>query len=652
MPAACLSGNRPLVCPVSLSPSLSPALRFLSCGAALRSQAPDALDASREVYLGAVFAASIALRGSSLGSCLLSTEGLESPLVNELAATLPWVTVKAWAWRRPTHFNLLEAACIYRLTCILARRSPPGLRFCCLDLRLQRRKVLSPEGPFPLRCSCSRPTQASRRLCCLWTLPASALHPSRGAKIPPPGDGFLSDEWTWPQIRSLSALPRLRRWAATWVRFVLVLSSYRPCVGGSYREHRSYRTFVPSPLDFDATLGFPGEGPSCSSLFSVAALFWLSFVGFQGWFVQGAPPLLSHGLPVPTAGDQNRAEKRQYLELPQGRAVEPKTRQRREALWQTFLEWLDANGVERGIFLHTEGLIDIDTINTILARYGRALYQAGKPYSHFSETLNGFSSRVPKLRRLLQPAWDVCFAWRKAEPSEHHTAMPWQVLFSLVSVSLLWGWPLVGAALALAWGGLLRIGEVLTAKRSDLTLPKDIDFAASFALLSIGEPKTRFRAARHQSVKVDHPDILEVLDLCYGRLPPSSRLWPFSGQTLRSRFRQLCGALRLPSSPGAGRPHLELASLRAGGASWMMLVSEDAERIRRRGRWLNSRVMEIYVQEVTALQFMPVQIDETKFRIRVALESYKQVLQTASFLSGIGVPPQHWFFLYSAGMRA
>ena len=474
----------------------------------------------------------------------------------------------------------------------------------------------------------------------------------RGAKIPPPGDGFLSDEWTWPQIRSLSALPRLRRWAATWVRFVLVLSSYRPCVGGSYREHRSYRTFVPSPLDFDATLGFPGEGPSCSSLFSVAALFWLSFVGFQGWFVQGAPPLLSHGLPVPTAGDQNRAEKRQYLELPQGRAVEPKTRQRREALWQTFLEWLDANGVERGIFLHTEGLIDIDTINTILARYGRALYQAGKPYSHFSETLNGFSSRVPKLRRLLQPAWDVCFAWRKAEPSEHHTAMPWQVLFSLVSVSLLWGWPLVGAALALAWGGLLRIGEVLTAKRSDLTLPKDIDFAASFALLSIGEPKTRFRAARHQSVKVDHPDILEVLDLCYGRLPPSSRLWPFSGQTLRSRFRQLCGALRLPSSPGAGRPHLELASLRAGGASWMMLVSEDAERIRRRGRWLNSRVMEIYVQEVTALQFMPVQIDETKFRIRVALESYKQVLQTASFLSGIGVPPQHWFFLYSAGMRA
>ena len=61
--------------------------------------------------------------------------------------------------------------------------------------------------------------------------------------------------------------------------------------------------------------------------------------------------------------------------------------------------------------------------------------------------------------------------------------------------------------------------------------------------------------------------------------------------------------------------------------------------------------MEIYVQEVTALQFMPVQTDDTKTRIRIALENYRLVLQTALFLNGIGVPPQHWFFLYATGMR-
>ena len=128
--------------------------------------------------------------------------------------------------------------------------------------------------------------------------------------------------------------------------------------------------------------------------------------------------------------------------------------------------------------------------------------------------------------------------------------MPWQALFACVSLSLLWGWPLVGAALALAWGGLLRIDEVLAGRRSDLILGRT--FLSDFALLSIGEPKTRFRAARHQSVKVDHPDILEILNLAYGKMSPSSKLWPFSGQTLRSRFRQLCGALRLATEPSVG----------------------------------------------------------------------------------------------------
>ena len=39
----------------------------------------------------------------------------------------------------------------------------------------------------------------------------------------------------------------------------------------------------------------------------------------------------------------------------------------------------------------------------------------------------------------------------------------------------------------------------------------------------------------------------------------------------------------------------------------MMLVSEDAEPVRRRGRWLTPRIMEIYVQEVAARlsQFFP-----------------------------------------------
>ena len=49
---------------------------------------------------------------------------------------------------------------------------------------------------------------------------------------------------------------------------------------------------------------------------------------------------------------------------------------------------------------------------------------------------------------------------------------------------------------------------------------------------------------------------------------------------------------------------LDLGGLRAGGATWMIQVTEDSEFVRRRGRWINSRVMEIYLQEISCFQFL------------------------------------------------
>ena len=230
--------------------------------------------------------------------------------------------------------------------------------------------------------------------------------------------------------------------------------------------------------------------------------------------------------------------------------------------------------------------------------------------------------------------------------------MPWQVLVGLLTLSLTWGWSRVAGILALTFGGMLLIGEATTAKRLQLLLPEDVGGTHDFALFSIEEPKTRFRAARHQSVKIDQPDLLKALSICFGRLDKHRRLWPFSGQSLRTRFRQLCHAFDIQSAPSGGRPFLELASLRAGGATWFMLVTEDAETLRRRGRWLSSRIMEIYIQEVTSSQFLPVQSAWTRQTIYFALQSFAQVLEEAAFFSKIQVPPEHWYILFATGTRA
>ena len=62
----------------------------------------------------------------------------------------------------------------------------------------------------------------------------------------------------------------------------------------------------------------------------------------------------------------------------------------------------------------------------------------------------------------------MALAWQREEPPTHHTAMPWQVLLALVSVALTWKWLRVAGVLALSWGSLARIGEVLAARRGDL----------------------------------------------------------------------------------------------------------------------------------------------------------------------------------------
>ena len=324
------------------------------------------------------------------------------------------------------HINLLETACLYRLLCYLARRGELAKRFCALcDSNVAKCSVSKGRSPSrALRRGLRRIAAVATAFglavqvpfCPTRLMPAD--HPSRDAPLPEPIPGFLGPSWTLAEIRSLASLPKLRRWASNWARLLLLVSGYKPPVLSQHRcSGLSFRAFVPPCLDFDATLGYPGEGP--------AAWFWvLLLLGFKA---KGVSLGASHGLLPRNAADLARQAKRGRSVLPQGRGVEQKTEARRETLWASFLEWLEATGVDNKLFTQTDGIVDIDTINAVLSKYGRELYANGRPYSHFSETINAFAARTPKCRRLLQPAWDTAFGWRRAEPIQHHAAMPWQV---------------------------------------------------------------------------------------------------------------------------------------------------------------------------------------------------------------------------------
>ena len=149
------------------------------------------------------------------------------------------------------------------------------------------------------------------------------------------------------------------------------------------------------------------------------------------------------------------------------------------------------------------------------------------------------------------------------------------MLLAIASLALLWGWAREAALFLLGWSGVLRIGELFAACRRDLVLPHEAAPGVGYALLKIQQPKTRGRAARHQSARIDSADVVSLLSAVFGRLLPSERLWHLSPATLRKRFTTLQQALGLDSGTTKVSVPYSLESLRPGGATHWLQATED-----------------------------------------------------------------------------
>lgn len=237
--------------------------------------------------------------------------------------------------------------------------------------------------------------------------------------------------------------------------------------------------------------------------------------------------------------------------------------------------------------------------------------------------------------------------WGSHEPSEHHQAMPEQILIAVISVAWLWGWRREAAAFALCWGALLRVGELLASYRSDLITPEDVDFTINYILLKIKEPKTRYRAARHQSGRVEQADPCFVVSVGFQQLPKGEKLWNLSGSTLRTRLEKILARLLLPIQQGQCPKPLSLASFRPGGATWMIGQTDSAEAVRRKGRWAAFKTMEIYLQEVSSATYLNDIAPEAKQRVLAAFRLFSLLVVQVSKFNTFSIPEATWFRLFS-----
>ena len=589
----------PRTCPSDLSHS--PAL-----GTAERATAacnPKLAAALAEVFLSAM---------SRVPAEDPTREGLENVGVNDTLLHSRWEVGRSWAWKEAVHINRLETDAAVNVLRTLALRG--GDRRFTLFTRLNASDAPTRDSDLPE----PSPSSVLTGLDCLAT----------------------------DAVFSLGGLTRAR---SGWVRLSLLLfrkPEARSALIHALREFPSASRFggvscvrpgQHSPLQFDKTLGFPGEGP-CPS--PVQFLCWLLLL-----------PLAATSMPllVPrNAADAARLAGRSPLGLPSGRKVLPRTSGNRAVRTAAFSQWLlEVSGQTLETALAVKPF-DVEAFVGLLVEYGRDLYGSGRPYWHFEETVNAITSIKPVLRRQVQAAWDLAFAWLAEEPSSHHTALPAVLLLGLLTTCLVWGWLREAGVFALAWGGILRMGEVTSAYRSDLVLPSDVLDTQAFVLLRLREPKTRLRAARHQSARVDRSDLIELIALAFKDLKPHERLWPGSGQTLRRRLDAALKGLKVPKHVGENRP-IDLGSFRPGGATFLLIYSEDPELVRRRGRWLSYRTMEVYLQEVTATTFFAELPHSTRLLVVQAARGFPTVLQQVKAWTAAAVPQAAWFLLFNRG---
>ena len=611
-----------------------------------------------------------ALRTLALEEDGITTVGKESVVVNDVLHCSKWWVVRCWSWRARSHINVLEVGAV----CSLLKDSVgcrPDSRFSVLcDSQVAKCSLAkgrsSAHSLKPVLCRCAALQIAGGLQPAYGFAPTrfnTADAPTREKPLPERAQFSINDLLPAEVLQALHHRGFSRPFSG-WIRLTILVS----CVLGAPASPLPSQPSCSSPVDYVWT-------------FDKLVAIWISWTSWILWtFVAASIAILGLSLlsvPLPcdvrgsnsirplvilvgfslgscapmeplTAAEAERANARAHHVLQPDRTVRPQTRENRQHLLGAFQQWVLEDGRVTWEELFEAKPPDPELISDTLVRYGQDLFGAGKPYQRFSETINAVASLRPIIKRQLTRPWDLCFAWLQDEPCRHHPALPSGVLLAMLSVALMWGWKEEAAIWAMAWAGIMRIGEALNALREDLILPAEGAPGTTYILLKIRLPKTRGRGPRHQAARIDQQDLVKLIVMCFEKSQPSQKLWPWSAATLRKRFNAVQQELGLPLKRSDGERPYELASLRAGGATWLLQFTELPELVRRRGRWAAYKSMELYLQEVvvtTGLSHVSAAVRE---KIAIMAESFPEVLEKAIFLTICQLPPRAWYFLYTA----
>ena len=273
---------------------------------------------------------------------------------------------------------------------------------------------------------------------------------------------------------------------------------------------------------------------------------------------------------------------RQQLGSLKSLTVQPKTRSRYDKALDQFWDFLK----QEKLALPTQ----IQALDGVVSEYIEHLWSSGAGRALASDTVAALQDAEPHVRGHLHGTWRLLRAWNQNEIPNRAPPLPVEVLKAMVGYSFFREDLQFGLSLLLGFYGVLRTGEILGIRSSDVTIER----VSGPAVISLGLTKGGKRSGSAESVSITTDQPLRWL-WHWKTLAPSNTALCSSPAAWRKQFNDTLAALQFEDC--GFRPY----SLRRGGATFWFQRWGSLDRLMVLGRWHAVKTARIYINEGLAI---------------------------------------------------
>lgn len=291
-------------------------------------------------------------------------------------------------------------------------------------------------------------------------------------------------------------------------------------------------------------------------------------------------------------------------------------------VWAGFERWA-ANYLDEKTF-HGLSLCP-ETLAEMLVGFGKYLFESGQSIYLLRRLVTFVQRRHPPFRSQLTKVWNLVSKWERLEPLCHRAPLPFVIFQAMIVTAMCWGWRRWAATTVLAFEGICRPGETLSALRRDLLLPSDLVVEnPATCFLRVREPKGRFRGiGKVQHAKITSQTVVDFLEKIFGPVPRNEPLYAGCPSSYRRRWDRILLFLGIPIRLG-----LTPASLRGGGAVRAYRADEDIAKLLWRMRLKNVETLQHYLQEVGADSIFAELPPDSQNKVKMTCALYHSVLRS------------------------